>query len=562
MLDIQRLKLGDLLLQYAMITREQLNSALSEQKKSGKRLGELLVEKGYVTEGDILYILELQLGIKRVKFDEIEVDTEAVKAISANLASKHNIIPISRRNSKIQVVMSDPLNIIAIDDVRIATGNTVEIFLASSSEVKDAIRRYYSSQVVMQAADDLSKEQVSNKVEAREEEDGVSEEVKNAPVVRLVDNIIENAIRARASDIHIEPFEKYVRVRYRVDGELAEVLRTPADTQGALITRIKILSNLNIAEKRIPQDGRIMTVVDDKEVDLRVSILPKVNGEKIVIRILSKGNFLVKKENLGIDPSELKKLDKFINTPHGIILVTGPTGSGKSTTLYTMLDELNTESKNIITVEDPVEFLMEGINQVSVNTKVGLTFAAGLRSILRQDPDVIMIGEIRDGETAEIAIRSAITGHLVLSTLHTNDAPSSVLRLADMGVEPYLIATSVCGIIAQRLVRKICPNCGEEYEATPYEKDILGVNIDLKLKRAKGCNSCGNSGYKGRIGIYEIMDMTREHRELIMKGCSTDELRDLSVNNGMRTLRAACTEHVLKGITTMDELMRVAYLKG
>jgi type IV pilus assembly protein PilB len=563
MLDVQRLKIGDLLVKYAMITKEQLNSALNEQKTSGKRLGELLVEKGFVSEQDLLYILELQLGIKRIKLEDIEVDNEAIKAISANLAGKHNIIPISLKDNKIQVVVSDPLNIIALDDVAIATGKKVDVFLATSTEIKDAVRKHYSSQAVMQAAVELSKEQVFNKGETKVEDEAVSEDIKNAPVVRLVDSIIENAVRARASDIHIEPFEKYVRVRYRVDGELAEVLKTPADTQSALITRIKILSNLNIAEKRVPQDGRIMTKVEDKEIDLRVSILPKVNGEKIVIRILSKDNFIVKKDNLGIASDELKKIDKFINTPNGIILVTGPTGSGKSTTLYTMLDELNTESKNIITVEDPVEFLMEGINQVSVNNKVGLTFAAGLRSILRQDPDIIMIGEIRDGETAEIAIRSAITGHLVLSTLHTNDAPSSVLRLIDMGIEPYLIATSVCGIIAQRLVRRVCINCAEEYEATAYEKDVLGVGKDNKvmIKRTKGCNSCGNSGYKGRLGIYEIMDITREHRELIMKGASTDELRDLSVKNGMSTLRMACTKHVINGATTMDELMRVAYLK-
>jgi type IV pilus assembly protein PilB len=555
-------RLGDFLVEAGKLTVEQLEYVLKKQKSTGKRLGEILVEENIVTENDILYILEIQLGIKRVNFEEIEVDTEAVKAISANLANKHNIIPISIKNNRIQIVMSDPLNIIAIDDVRIATGYKVEIYMAANREVKEAIRKYYSSQYVKKAADELSKEQFSNKVETKEEE-SAAEDVKNSPVVRLVDNIIENAVRGRASDIHIEPFEKYVRVRYRVDGDLHEVLRTPADTLGALITRIKILSDLNIAEKRLPQDGRIMTVIDNKEVDLRVSILPKVNGEKVVIRILSRDSFLVKKESLGINAGELKKLESFISNPHGIILVTGPTGSGKSTTLYTMLSELNTEDKNIITVEDPVEFLMEGINQVSVNAKIGLTFAAGLRSILRQDPDIIMIGEIRDGETAEIAIRSAITGHLVLSTLHTNDAPSSMLRLADMGVEPYLVATSVVGIIAQRLVRKVCPSCAEEYEATPYEKGILGISayMKVKVKRAKGCNACGNTGYKGRVGIYEIMEVTREHRELIMRGCSTDELRDLSIKNGMNTLRMACTDHVLKGITTVDELMRIAHLK-
>jgi type IV pilus assembly protein PilB len=555
-------RLGDLLIESGKVNYKQLEYVLQKQKSTGKRLGELFVEEKIVTENEILDVLEIQLGIKRINLEEIEVETEAVKAISANLASKHSIIPISIRDKKIQLVMSDPLNIIAVDDVRIATGNSVEIFMATGSQVREAIRKYYSAQNAMKAADDLSKEQVVNKAETKEDE-AIAEEIRNAPVVRLVDSIIENAVRARASDIHIEPFEKYVRVRYRVDGELAEELRTPADTLGALITRIKILSNLNIAEKRLPQDGRIMTAIDGKEVDLRVSILPKVNGEKVVIRILNKASFMVKKEDLGIASNELKKIEKFISNPNGIILVTGPTGSGKSTTLYSMLNELNTENKNIITVEDPVEFLVEGINQVSVNSKIGLTFAAGLRSILRQDPDIIMIGEIRDTETAEIAIRSAITGHLVLSTLHTNDAPSTVLRLIDMGIEPYLIATSVCGIIAQRLVRKVCPSCAEEYEANSYEKNILGISEDsnVTIKRAKGCSACGNMGYKGRIGIYEVMDISREHREMIMKGCSTDELNDLSIRNGMKTLRAACTEHVLKGITTMDELVRVAYLK-
>ncbi|MFL0268572.1 GspE/PulE family protein [Candidatus Clostridium radicumherbarum] len=555
-------RLGDLLVEARMITPKQLEDVLEKQKRTGKRLGKLLVDEGIISENDLLKTLEIQLGVKRVNFDKLEVDKEAVKAISAKLANKHIIIPISIKNNKIQVVMSDPLNIIAIDDVRITSGFNVEVLIASEAEIKEAIGKYYSSQYVMKAADDLSKEQLSSKVETKEEEDA-AEEIKNAPVVRLVDSIIENAVRGRASDIHIEPFDKYVRVRYRVDGDLFEVLKTPVDTLGALITRIKILADLNIAEKRLPQDGRIMTSIDGKLVDLRVSILPKVNGEKVVIRILSRDNFLVKKENLGIDPEEMKKLDKFIRTPNGIILVTGPTGSGKSTTLYTMLSELNTENKNIITVEDPVEYLVDGINQVSVNTKIGLTFAAGLRSILRQDPDIIMIGEIRDNETAEIAIRSAITGHLVLSTIHTNDAPSSVLRLIDMGIEPYLISSSVSGVIAQRLVRKLCTNCAQQYEATTYEKNILGINqnMNIKLKRAKGCSLCGNTGYKGRVGIYEIMEITREHREMIIKGCSTDELRDLSIKNGMRTLRDACSGHVFKGITSMDELMRVAYLK-
>jgi type IV pilus assembly protein PilB len=562
---LRRMRLGDLLVEGGKITQQQLINALNKQKTSGKRLGEVLISEGIAKEEDIISILEKQLGIPRVNIELLEINGEAVRSITANLANKHTILPVAFKDNKIQVVMSDPMNIIALDDIRIATGFEAEPFIATSKEIKEAISKLYSSQFVLKAADELSKETGSQKTssKAREEEEASQDEVKNAPVVKLVDSIVENAVRSRASDIHIEPFEKYVKVRYRVDGELSEVLRTPIDNLGAMITRVKILSGLNIAEKRIPQDGRILTTVDNKAIDLRVSVLPTVNGEKVVIRILSRSNFMVGKERLGMAPDDLSKLEKIIANPHGIILVTGPTGSGKSTTLYTILGELNTEDKNIITVEDPVEFLLEGINQVSVNTKAGLTFAAGLRSILRQDPDIIMLGEIRDGETAEIAIRSAITGHLVLSTIHTNDAPSSVTRLIDMGIEPYLIATSVVGVVAQRLVRRLCPQCSEVYEATEYEKTLLGLipEIPVYLKRPTGCSFCSNSGYKGRIGIYEIMEIKRTQREMILKDCSMDELKDACMKEGMKTLRSSCTEHVLKGVTSMDELMRVAYLK-
>jgi type IV pilus assembly protein PilB len=562
---LNKLRLGDLLIAAGKLSSEQLRVGLDRQRATGKRLGDIFVSEGMVREEDIAEALETQLGIKRVALEFFEVDTNVVRLITANLANKHNLLPVSIKNKKIQVVMSDPLNIIAVDDVRIATGYEVEPIIATSKEIKDAINKYYSSQLVMKAANDLSKEQGTQKAadkradEANEDFD----EVKNAPVVRLVDTIIENAVRNRASDIHVEPFEEYVKVRYRIDGDLIEELRTPLETKGALITRLKILAGLNIAEKRVPQDGRILTKIDDKSVDLRVSVLPTVNGEKVVIRILSRDNFLVGKNKLGMGESDMKKLERIISNPHGIILVTGPTGSGKSTTLYTLLSELNTESKNLITVEDPVEFLLEGINQVGVNNKAGLTFAAGLRSILRQDPDIIMIGEIRDSETAEIATRAAITGHLVLSTIHTNDAPSSMVRLVDMGIEPYLIATSLCGVVAQRLVRRICPQCGEYYEASDYEKKLLNAPSDkpLKLKRGKGCTFCNNTGYKGRVGIYEIMEVTREHRELMLKNASTDELKDLCVKLGMKTLKEACEQHVLEGVTSVEELMRVAFLK-
>lgn len=565
MRNLNKKKLGDLLVESKKLTELQLKEVLKKQKDSSMRLGELLVAEGIITENDILSVLEMQLGIPRVYLDFVNVDEKALKAIPESLASRYNLLPIYFEKGKITVVMSDPLNIFAFDDVKMASGYEVEPVLATPEEIKKAISKYYSSQFVQKAAEDLNKEQISNKLSSSAsgmEESLSGEDIKNAPVVRLIDSVISNAVKARASDIHIEPFEKYVKIRYRVDGELHEVLKSPKETLGALTTRIKILANLNIAEKRLPQDGRILTSVDNKDIDLRVSILPTVNGEKVVIRILSKESFLIGKQELGMFPEDLDKLNRIMKSPYGIILVTGPTGSGKSTTLYTVLQELNTENKNIITVEDPVEFLLEGVNQVSVNVKAGLTFASGLRSILRQDPDIIMIGEIRDNETAEIAVRSAITGHVVLSTIHTNDAPSSVVRLADMGIEPYLIATSLSGIVAQRLVRKICPKCPEEYEPNDYERKVLNVAPleKVKLHRGKGCPYCNNTGYKGRIGAYEVMEITREHRELIMNNGSSDELKDLSVKNGMRTLRMSCSRLVLDGITTIDELMRIAYL--
>lgn len=564
MKNFNRKKLGDLLIENGKITYDQLKEALEKQKTSGKRLGELLIDSGVITEEDIISTLEIQLGIRRVNLGVTDISQEVTKLISENLATKYTLIPVYIEYDTLYVAMADPLNLFALDDVSIVSGYEVEPLIAGTKEIKNAIAKYYSSQYAQKAADELTKEHTSKQVAAESKElEAEVDDVKNAPVVRLVDSIIENSIRAKASDIHIEPFETYVKVRYRVDGELREIMRTPKETQSALITRIKILASLNIAERRIPQDGRIMTTIDGKGVDLRVSILPTVNGEKVVIRILDRENFLVERSVLGLDKEDDEKLDRILSKPYGIVLVTGPTGSGKSTTLYTVLRELNDEAKNIITVEDPVEFVLEGVNQVSVNTKTGLTFAAGLRSILRQDPDIIMIGEIRDGETAEIAIRAAITGHVVLSTLHTNDAPSSVVRLVDMGIEAYLVASSVNGIIAQRLVRRICPMCKEEYQANDFEKEILGVDKGqrLVLYQGKGCPFCNNSGYKGRVGIYEIMEFNKEIREVIVRQGNTDELRDLCVEQGMKTLNKACADKVLKGQTTVSEMMRVTLLK-
>lgn len=456
--------------------------------------------------------------------------------------------------------MSDPLNIFAIDDISISTGLAVKTFIAPKKDIDKFVKINYSSEGVNKAAEELSKETLEAKTISVDVEE--VDDVKNAPVVKMIEYLFKNSIEMRASDIHIEPFEKEIRIRYRIDGKLTTINTLGIESLAPLITRIKILANLNIAEKRIPQDGRIITKIGNTDVDLRVSILPTVNGEKVVIRILNRDNYKLGKEHLGLSKANLRKLNNIISNPHGIVLVTGPTGSGKSTTLYTILSELNSSNVNIITVEDPVEYTLDGINQVNVNTKAGLTFASGLRSILRQDPDIIMIGEIRDEETAQIAIKAAITGHLVLSTLHTNDAPSSITRLVDMGVEPYLVASSVVGVIAQRLVRKICPYCKEEYEASEYERKTLtgSSNGTLKLYKGKGCGHCNGTGYIGRIGVYEIMEVTREHRDIINKTRDSDILKDISIKHGMTTLEDECKKLVLNGTTTMQELATITLL--
>lgn len=561
MAELSKKRLGDLLVDYGKITQQQIDEIIRLQRISGKRLGELLIEQGFVTEEDIIDVLEVQLGIERVYLEMVNIDKQAVLSIPESLASKYVLIPIELNNYKIKVAMSDPLNIFAVDDVKIATGYDVEPVISTRKEILNCIDKYYSNQFAQQAADELSKEIKSEKIVVTDDES--IENVRNAPAVRLVDSIIREAVKNRASDIHIEPFEKYIKVRNRIDGELQEMMKSSKETLGAMITRIKILANLNIAEKRIPQDGRIITKVDDVDIDLRVSILPTVHGEKVVIRVLRRDSFVISKKEMGMEADDIDRINRIKRNNYGIILITGPTGSGKSTTLYSVLNDFNTSNKNIITVEDPVEYMMDGINQVNVNTKAGMTFAAGLRSILRQDPDIIMVGEIRDGETAEIAIRAAITGHVVLSTMHTNDAPSTVMRLADMGIEQYLVATALSGVISQRLVRKICTFCKEAYEPNAVEKNILKMAHidDIQIYKGRGCPVCNNTGYSGRIGVYEIMEITREHRQYIMENRSTGELRELSIKKGMKTLQAACSEAVVKGITTIDELIRVAYLK-
>ncbi len=561
MLNKTRKRLGDLLLEVEMITPNQLESAIEVQKKTGEKLGSILTKLGYVTEDDIIQVLEFQLGIPHVKLEKYNIDKSAYLAIPESIAKRYGLIPIKKENGTLTVAMSDPLNVFAIDDLNIYSGMVIQPVIASFDDISKAIDKYYSAQKAMKAVEEFKKEQVSTiKINSDTSEEQNNEEINNAPAVKVINSIIEQAVRNRASDIHIEPFEEYIKIRFRTDGQLCEIMRPEIDIMPAISARIKIIGGMNIAEKRLPQDGRISIEVDGKEYDLRVSILPTIFGEKIVIRIADKKAFVLSRSQLGFNEYEEQQFHKMLLNPHGIILVTGPTGSGKTTTLYSAISEINSPDINIITVEDPVECVIEGVNHVQVNTKTGMTFAAGLRSILRQDPDVIMIGEIRDRETAEIAVRAAITGHLVLSTLHTNDAPSSVLRLIDMGIEPYMVSSSIVGVIAQRLYKKICSNCKMEYLANDDEKRILGItDKEPVLYKGRGCPMCNQTGYRGRHGVYELISITKKHKEMINNKCSEEELRNYSIQNGMVSLRDNLVKKVLAGDTTIDELVRIAY---
>ncbi|KGG81452.1 type II secretion system protein E [Caloranaerobacter azorensis H53214] len=552
-----KFRLGELLISAGKITEEQLKYTLEEQKKTGKKLGELLVEKGYIKEEEIIEVLEYQLGIPHMDLDKYFIDPEIPKIIPEKLARRHTLIPIKKDGNKLIVAMADPLNIFAIDDIKIATGLEVEPVISTRKDILNSIEQYYGKEVAEKAVEDFKKQYNVDDINEIDEE--IITQINNAPVVRLINSIIRQAVNSRASDIHIEPFENRLRIRFRIDGQLQEVMSPSISTHSAIVTRIKIMGKMNIAEKRIPQDGRVEIDIDGKEIDLRISTMPTVYGEKVVIRLLDRGNFLFNKEQLGFINENLMRFEKIVKNPNGIILVTGPTGSGKTTTLYALLRELNSMDKNIITLEDPVEYKLDGINQVQINNKAGLTFANGLRSILRQDPDIIMVGEIRDEETARLAVRAAITGHLVISTMHTNDAPSTVARLIDMGIEPYLISSSLVGVISQRLVRKICDNCKVSYTPDQIEMKSLNIDENTRLFRGKGCSQCYNTGYKGRTAIHEIMIIDKEIRRLIDENASNDVLRINSLKNGMVTLRENCKSLVLEGVTTFEELMRVTY---
>ena len=551
-------RLGDLLVELGYITEDQVKDAIKVQKATGKRLGRIFVEQGLITEESLLNLLELQLGIPRIDLELIDIDMKAVSTISEALAKKYNLIPVKFRDGNLIVAMSDPLNIFAEEDVALSSGYKIEVGIAMEKEINEAIAKYYSKNYMEKAEAKLNERE---KLEEKKE-DLIKNDQNESPAVKLIDRIIENAIRNKASDIHIEPQKDKIIIRYRIDGKLRKQFEAPKEPLNSMVTRIKLLSGMDISERRAPQDGKILVRIDDREIDLRVSILPSINGENLVIRILDNSSFEFTKENLGFTIKDIELLKKITRNPYGMLLVTGPTGSGKTSTLYSLLKDLKTEENNVITLEDPVEYSMDGIIQVNVNTKAGLTFKSGLKAMLRQDPDVIMIGEIRDEETASMAIRAAITGHNVLSTLHTNDAPSAIIRLMDMGIPSYLIATSIVGIVAQRLIRKLCNNCKEPYMATDYEKKLLGVDInkDLTLYKPVGCPKCSGTGYKGRTGLFEIMEINHNIRELISNRESFDKIREESIKNGMKTLFESGSEIVKGGVSSINELMRITLI--
>lgn len=596
-------KLGQILINANIISEEQLKQALNLQKKEGGRLGTNLIKLGFITEEKLVTFLSKQYGVPSVNLSDHKIDPSLIKLIPYEIAKKYLIIPIARVGATLTIAMADPSNVFAIDDVKFMTGYNVEVVVSSESSIINAINTHYSKgedsltapkhdSHIIQAKDyTLSEKEPEDSstitidevptvdveefekivgsaletidvVEEREESEIIKE--VEAPIIKLVNGIFINAIKAGASDIHIEPYENSLRVRYRVDGVMHTIMSLPTKIKNALTSRIKIMSKLDIAERRLPQDGRIkLKLGRNREIDFRVSTLPTLFGEKTVLRILDKSNLQIDLTKLGFEKKQLDDFMDAIEKPYGMVLVTGPTGSGKTTTLYSALNHLNKPGINIMTVEDPVEYNFMGINQVQVREEIGLTFASALRSFLRQDPDIIMVGEIRDFETAEIAVKAALTGHLVLSTLHTNDAPSTVSRLLNMGIEPFLVSSSVILILAQRLARKICSQCKEEVKLSPHALIKVGFSEEeansIRCYRGKGCSACNNTGYKGRIALYEVMPISDEIRELILEGASANEIKKTAIRLGMKTLRMSGLTKVKEGITSIEEVLRVTF---
>jgi type IV pilus assembly protein PilB len=549
-----RKRLGDLLIEEGLITAEQLQSALKE-KGPNQRLGDALVQRGYITEQQLIEVLEYQLGIPHIGLFHYPFDTNLISLVSKEMARRNLIIPLKKEGNKLFIAMVDPMDFIVIDDLRLSTGFQIEAAIATKDDVLRAINKYYD---VDDGFDELLDELPQNE---RGRSDDLTDQ--DSPIVKLVNQLLSNAVLQRASDIHIDPQETKIVVRYRIDGVLRVERVLPRTLLSVLTARIKIMSNLDITEHRIPQDGRIKLNLDFHPVDLRVSTLPTVFGEKVVMRLLDMGSTLNNISKLGFNALNAKRFSELIERPNGIVLITGPTGSGKSSTLYAALNKLNSDAVNIITVEDPVEYQLEGINQVQVNQNVGMTFAAGLRSILRQDPNIIMVGEIRDTETVEVAIRASLTGHLVLSTLHTNDSIGTITRLLDMGVEPFLLASSLSGIVAQRLVRKVCRDCAEVHEASKREVEIFakrGMEID-KITRGKGCSFCNMTGYKGRLALHEVLVINDEMKRTIMNGESFQKLKELAKQSKTIFLIDDGLLKVKQGLTTTEEVLRVATLE-
>lgn len=548
--------LGQVLIEHGLITAEQLQEALDIQINNKEKIGTILVELGYLSEPNLMAVLEFQLGIPYVNIAKTPVDSQIAQLIPEHLALRHKVIPIGKRGEKLVLAMADPLNVFAIDDIRIATSLDIIPVLAGESDIAMAIKQYLG---VKESLDKMI-EDFGPEIETREEEEEIDEIVEEGPIVKLVNSMIAQAVASGASDVHIEPQEKEVVVRYRIDGVLHKAMSSPRKTQAALLSRLKIMANMDIAEKRVPQDGRIPIKIEGKEIDLRVSSLPTVHGEKIVMRILDKSGSLRPIDGLGMQPEMTETFRQLIKQPYGMFLITGPTGSGKTTVLYSALQELNNEETNIISVEDPVEYTLSGINQVNVNTKAGLTFASGLRAILRQDPDVVMVGEIRDSETVEIAVGAALTGHLVLSTLHTNSASATITRLMEMGIEPFLISSSIIGVMAQRLVRKICPNCKEEYQISSTIAQQLGIGDKHTFYRGKGCRLCNRTGFQGRIPVQELLVYNQEIKDMILDRANTHEIEQAAIRAGMKTLKMDGLDKAMAGLTTLEEAMTVVSL--
>ena len=550
-------QLGQILIELGFITPEQLETALEEHRKTPKSLGRVLIDLGMIKEADLVRALAEQVGLEFVDLNEFPIDATATVLLPEALSRRYRAIPIGERDGRLLVAMSDPANVYALDDIRTITGREVQPVVATANDVEQAIQKFSGMDSQVEAMASIAAEAVDETTAELEEAH------EDAPIVKLVNAIMTQAVGDRASDVHLEPAELNVRIRFRVDGVLHEPMPpAPKNIQGGLISRLKVMADLNIAERRVPQDGRISMKVGGRALDLRVATLPTVHGEKVVIRVLDKSNALLRLEDLGFLENAYDRFSESFRKPYGAILVTGPTGSGKSTTMYSTLNILNEESKNIITVEDPVEYRLAGVNQMQVNPKAGLTFASALRSILRADPDIVLIGEIRDKETATIAIEAALTGHLVLSSLHTNDAPAAISRLVEMDVETFLVASAIDAVVAQRLARKLCERCNVPYKPEQAELQAAGFPEWLwpeipELRKSQGCPACANTGYRGRIGLYEVMQMSEEIERLTVERASADAIRTVAVQQGMMTLRDDGLEKARMGITTLDEVARV-----